>query len=204
AQSKFAIKLSGTQNGQSKNWDFINDPITDSTAYTFVTPLWAKMKIDDLLIQLRDYELNTSEAKRIINKIVYLGLKYSIITPYTSYIDEITTSTIDDNPCFEIPALPHLPKECHLEQNFPNPFNAETSINFTIFQYTNAQIALLTIYNLLGEKIMHFFIPISGPGNYQIKWDGLKENGQPIPTGVYFYQLQIGKKVWQRKLLLLK
>ncbi len=204
SKSKSGVKLSGIQNGQIKSWDFTNEPVADSTAFAFVPPLWAKMKIDDLLIQLRDYALHTAEAKRIINKIVYLGLKYGIITPYTSYIDEETATVIEDDSDFDIPVRPHLPAECRLEQNFPNPFNAETSIKFTIFQYTNAQFAHITIYDLLGKRIMSFRIPVNGVGNYQIKWDGLNEIGQPVPTGVYFYRLQIGRTVWQRKLLLLK
>lgn len=204
SQTKMEIKLTGKQDGLLKSWNFTTKPVNDTTAFPFVPKLWAKMKIDELLIQLRNYELNTLNAKKIINDIVYLGLKYSIITPYTSYIDEGTTSATENDSYFEPPALPHLPEACRLEQNFPNPFNSETSIKFTIFQHTSAQFAHIAIYNLLGEQMITFRIPISGTGNYQIKWDGLNEFGQPLPTGVYFYRLQIGTTVWQRKLLLLK
>lgn len=202
---KLDITLNGSKNNQSKSWRFDKTLEGDSIKYAFVPKLWAKMKIENLLMQLHDFELNTAEAKKIINKIVYLGLKYGIVTPYTSYIDAggITDVGADDF-YFQTPNLPLIPEECQLEQNFPNPFNSETNIKFTILRYMNVRYAQLTIYNLLGEKIINFLIPINGIGNYQSKWNGMNENGQPVPTGVYFYQLQIGKLIWQRKMLVLK
>jgi photosystem II stability/assembly factor-like uncharacterized protein len=83
-----------------------------------------------------------------------------------------------------------------LFQNYPNPFNPSTIIKFSLPQvsYTN-----LSIFNLLGEKIMELKNEIMRPGQYEVEF-----NGSGLSTGVYFYRLQAGSFTESRKMLFMK
>lgn len=79
-----------------------------------------------------------------------------------------------------------LPTDFALAQNFPNPFNPTTSIQYTLPEKSNVQ---LTIYNLKGQRIRTL---IHGPvdaGAHNLKWDACDQNGMPVAAGIYIYQL---------------
>ena len=83
-----------------------------------------------------------------------------------------------------------------LEQNFPNPFNPETSIRFSLPQ---REFASLIIYNSLGQEMA---VPISRDleaGNYNFKFDGIG-----LTSGIYFYSLKTGNFVQTKKMILIK
>jgi len=84
--------------------------------------------------------------------------------------------------------------------NFPNPFNPETTIKFnTENTEENTEIQ---IYNIKGQKIKHFSI---FNNQSSITWDGTDENNQAVSSGIYLYQLKIGRKVTAcKKCLLMK
>ena len=80
-----------------------------------------------------------------------------------------------------------LPKKFELEQNYPNPFNPETSINYAIPQ--NASVKL-TIYNILGQKILTLVDEQKLSGVYSVSWNGKNDSGAQAASGLYFYRLE--------------
>ena len=88
--------------------------------------------------------------------------------------------------------------------NFPNPFTSSTTISFSC--HKDAKNAEISIYNLKGQKIKTFSNQqISKSTNQQIVWDGTDNNGNPVSSGLYFYQMNIeGKPVSMKKMLLLR
>jgi hypothetical protein len=92
-------------------------------------------------------------------------------------------------------------EEYRLEQNFPNPFNPETSITFSI---KHAGVASLTIYNIIGQKIKTLITQHLEPATYAYKWDGTNEFGITVPTGVYLYQLRINGIIFTKKMVLIR
>ncbi|MCH8305286.1 MAG: T9SS type A sorting domain-containing protein [Candidatus Marinimicrobia bacterium] len=80
-----------------------------------------------------------------------------------------------------------LPKKFELEQNYPNPFNPETSINYAIPQ--NASVKL-TIYNILGQKILTLVDEQKLSGVYSVSWNGKNDSGAQVASGLYFYRLE--------------
>ncbi len=96
-----------------------------------------------------------------------------------------------------------LPEDFTLQQNFPNPFNPETTINFAI-EANSARRASLKIYNLLGQHVHTLVDDVLAPGEYSYTWYGRMENGTPAASGVYFYRLTIGDQAKTRKMVLLK
>ncbi len=91
-------------------------------------------------------------------------------------------------------------KDFHLYQNFPNPFNSSTYINFTISSETS-DFVTLKIYDLLGREITTLVADDMKSGNYQIQFitDDLR-----LSSGIYFFQLQVGKKSKTLPMILLR
>jgi hypothetical protein len=89
-----------------------------------------------------------------------------------------------------------IPKSIDLLQNFPNPFNPNTTISFTLPERTNV---VMTIYNDLGEKVAVLFNGEKGAGMHSIRWDAGN-----FASGVYYYELKTEKFTSTKKLLLMK
>lgn len=79
-----------------------------------------------------------------------------------------------------------VPTQYGLNQNFPNPFNLATEIEY---QLPAAEHATITIYNSLGQCIRTLISAHHEAGTYVVRWDGRNHQGQDIPSGIYFYQL---------------
>ena len=84
-------------------------------------------------------------------------------------------------------------EEHSLAQNFPNPFNTETSIQYSVARDLFSTHVTLIIYNPLGQKIMTLVDAVKEPGNYAVTWDGKESNGGEAASGVYFYRLTVGE-----------
>ena len=94
-----------------------------------------------------------------------------------------------------------IPTQYSLEQNFPNPFNPTTHIQYALPEMTRVKIV---IYNMLGQKVRTFDFGQQAPGRYTITWDGKTQNGALVSSGVYFYRLESAKFTQTKKLLLIK
>ncbi len=92
--------------------------------------------------------------------------------------------------------ISEIPKKYSLSQNYPNPFNPTTTIRFDIPEETNV---LLTITNILGERVATLVDERLKAGTHQIKFDAAK-----LASGVYFYRLRAGDYVSTKKLLFMK
>jgi len=94
------------------------------------------------------------------------------------------------------------PREFRLQQNFPNPFNASTLINYELPQ--GGEVTL-TIYNVLGQKVRIYQPGRQSAGSYSIFWDGRNQEGSLVGSGIYFYRLEVGDKFNQvRKMIFIK
>jgi len=99
-----------------------------------------------------------------------------------------------------------LPNVTKLIGNYPNPFNPETTISFSL-NTENTETAEINIFNIKGQRIKQLEISHESirEGINNVTWDGTDENEQPVASGIYFYQLNIAKKVIaSKKCLLLK
>jgi len=91
---------------------------------------------------------------------------------------------------------PGGPATFALAQNFPNPFNPSTTIQFSLPLESRVN---LTVYNLIGQRVMTLVDDIRAPGTYSVMLDG-----SPLASGVYLYRLEAGKFVSTKKLVLLR
>ena len=94
-----------------------------------------------------------------------------------------------------------LPQFYVLEQNFPNPFNPATTIQYSL---PAAGPVSLKIYGIDGQVVRHLVSQHQNAGNHQAVWDGLDESGMQTANGVYLYELRAGEYRALRKMLLIK
>ncbi|MBD3386736.1 T9SS type A sorting domain-containing protein [candidate division KSB1 bacterium] len=92
------------------------------------------------------------------------------------------------------------PKEYALEQNFPNPFNPETTIKYKVKE---AGIVNISIYNMAGQLVRTLVNRQMKPGSYDLVWNAKDNNGQHVSSGTYFYRMQANNfsKVQRMQLL---
>ncbi|MDP2982045.1 MAG: T9SS type A sorting domain-containing protein [Candidatus Latescibacter sp.] len=88
------------------------------------------------------------------------------------------------------------PSVFSLSQNFPNPFNPVTTIEFSV---PRSEFVTLRVFNTLGEEVARLVDGKVTSGSHTIAW-----NASGFASGLYFYRLEAGSKILTKKLLLLK
>ena len=89
-----------------------------------------------------------------------------------------------------------IPREFDLIQNYPNPFNPTTVIEFSLPVKSKIE---LSVYNLLGEKIVTLINEEKDAGKYQVLFNAIN-----LSSGIYFYKLQANDFIQTKKMILLK
>ncbi len=88
------------------------------------------------------------------------------------------------------------PSEFRLEQNFPNPFNPATTIQYQLPSTSNVS---LKIYDVLGNEVLTLINEKQDAGYKEVKF-----NANRYASGMYIYRLTAEKYVSTKKMLLLK
>ncbi|MFC1888054.1 hypothetical protein ACFLYK_04525 [Candidatus Cloacimonadota bacterium] len=110
-----------------------------------------------------------------------------------------------DSPEIEMPEFESI------LSNYPNPFNPSTTISFTLNTEITEELGLY-IYNIKGQKVKDLSpslfhaepVEVRGERKYSIYWNGIDDNNQPVPSGIYFYKLSSGDYSQTQKMMLLK
>ena len=89
-----------------------------------------------------------------------------------------------------------FPQRFELKQNFPNPFNLITKINYQIPKFS---FVTLKVYDVLGSEIVTLVTEEKPTGSYEIEF-----NAAGLPSGIYFYRLQAGSFIETKKMILMK
>jgi len=90
----------------------------------------------------------------------------------------------------------NIPSRFILEQNFPNPFNPTTLINW---QSPVSSHQTLTVYDVLGNEVATLVDEYKAAGSYNVEFDA-----SGLSSGIYFYKLQAGSYVETKKMILMK
>ena len=88
-----------------------------------------------------------------------------------------------------------------LKQNFPNPFNPSTSIQFTL---PASSFVTLKIFNILGKEVSTLINEERPAGNYEVEFSAKDKNGTQLESGIYLYQLKSDNFIETKKMVLLK
>lgn len=87
-----------------------------------------------------------------------------------------------------------------LMQNFPNPFNPQTTITYSL---ENSGLVELAIYNIIGAKV-NSATAVEQAGHHTFIWNGADKSGESCPSGVYIYQLRTATGFLSKKMHLLR
>jgi len=122
-----------------------------------------------------------------------IALNFSAMAAARSFTDLLPAVKVLD-------AIAEAPASFALE-NYPNPFNPATEIRYQLPEAAEVQIV---VYNLLGQKVQTLVNGRQQAGAYTVRWEGVNEQNQAVPSGMYFLRMKAGKFVADRKLMLLK
>jgi hypothetical protein len=112
------------------------------------------------------------------------------------YYQRIDETKIDDDP----------ERRLYIEQfklfsNYPNPFNASTTIHYDISQTDRVNIS---IYNTAGQRIQVLVDEIQQSGSHSVRWNSTDEYSRPLTSGLYFCRMQAGGYRHSVKLMLIR
>lgn len=110
-----------------------------------------------------------------------------IVVEYNGFIITGPTAIGDDD---------NLPTEYSLQQNFPNPFNANTTLAFKLPYQSHVN---LTVYDIQGRVVELLLNEEMMAGTHQVVW-----NASDCPSGIYLYKLETENYSETRKMILLK
>jgi hypothetical protein len=97
-----------------------------------------------------------------------------------------------------------IPNSYILMNNYPNPFNPSTNIEYTLPTAKAEYNVSLKIYNSLGQLVCVLVNTDQTAGTYKVVWDGRDSNGNKMPSGIYFYVLKAGDVKLTKKMILLR
>jgi GH18 family chitinase len=124
----------------------------------------------------------------------YDAASNNIIASVQSFSEFIIGS--DDNSLSAVASSLVSPLDFRLSQNFPNPFNPTTTIQYALPKASNVRI---TVYDLLGRCIRTLVNEMKQSGSYATLFDGSN-----LASGVYFYRLEAGSFVQTRRLCIIR
>ena len=145
----------------------------------------------------------------VSNGEVALSLVFRTTTEIENTVVEITDSqTYDSEFGFNRLALPSpvqlqtRPEAFSLANNYPNPFNPATTIQYALPQAADVE---LTVYNVVGQPVRTLAAEHQNAGRYVVEWDATNDSGHSLSSGMYFYRLQADGEFHEvKKMLLLK
>ena len=94
-----------------------------------------------------------------------------------------------------------MPLEYTLSNNYPNPFNPTTAIEYAIPVSNQVNI---DVFNALGQKVKTLVDRYVSAGTYHATWDGRDDSGNAVPSGVYYCKMISSHFNSVKKMLLLK
>ncbi len=124
----------------------------------------------------------------LIGIMYYSFSNYKLVPRKDDDFVNYTTDVSDDN---------KIPTEYSLEQNYPNPFNPSTTIQYSL---PEAGTVNINIYNILGENVKTIINnSTQTAGSYKAVF-----NASALPSGIYFYRLEVNDFVQVKKMILMK
>ena len=148
-----------------------------------------------LVYQVGYFEANNTpiriSTKHLQKNDIVVNLRYQFIGP-DNVILSAGSETMDITP---------VPSEFALHDNYPNPFNPVTTINYDLPKdaYVN-----LIIYDIMGREVANLAGKEMSAGYQTMKWNARNNAGALVSAGIYFYQIQTRDFVKTKKMVLLK
>lgn len=125
---------------------------------------------------------------------------------YTYYVSDVETNGTEtkhtelaQSVVYEIKS--QVVDRFQLKQNFPNPFNPNTTISYNLGENVNVS---LKIYNEKGEFVKELVNESQNKGSHSVDWNGTDSFGKEVSSGTYFYKIETESFTRSHKMILLK
>ena len=96
-----------------------------------------------------------------------------------------------------------IPDDYDLSQNYPNPCNPFTQIQYALAN-ERPQDTRLVIFNIMGREIRTLVNKRQSGGNYHVTWDGRDDDGNLVSSGIYYYRITSGSFSQMKKITMIK
>lgn len=140
--------------------------------------IWTKQLISEPFTRFNRIDMVNKDVSYVVG---HLGIMYKTTNGGVTYVNE--TQSI-------------IPKHYYLSNNYPNPFNPSTTIEYRIPKLSDVRI---NVFNILGEKVATLVNEHQHPGTYKVEF-----NAEGLSSGIYYYQLRAGNYSATKKMLLIK
>ncbi|MFC1785892.1 right-handed parallel beta-helix repeat-containing protein [Candidatus Neomarinimicrobiota bacterium] len=186
--------------------------LTDSGA-NFATLSWEASPIGDLAGYKIYYDTDEEDfpyrfsvdvgnvTSKKLDSFVNKGRYFFAVVAYDIDGNESWFTKADQSVYLDTEDIKSSPATSILNQNHPNPFNPSTTISYSLPEESKVTIS---IYNLLGKQITQLTSSTQHSGTRTIQWNGTDQQGNLVPAGIYFYQLQAGDFSQTKKMVLMK
>ncbi len=168
--------------GDSLRTEFLNRN-SSTNVYQFLVPSFESGKIINFSYSYKDSQGNVyNEPENGTFKFKY---GFSIVAnklPLSG--DDVTEDNVD-----------------LISQNYPNPFKDKTNIDFNVNSNLDVKIS---IYNVLGQKIIDLFNGLANEGSNTITWNGRDSRNNICSSGIYIVTIKNGSKTEAKKMVFLK
>ncbi len=131
----------------------------------------------------------------IIEPYIFFERKYHAYSGELTRIYQYSVDTYEPTSNQDIPK-PELTLSC-----YPNPFNPELTVSYSIPQDGTVEIS---VYNIKGQKVRSIQSDYRYAGNHNVVWDGRNDCGQSASSGLYFVKISYGNSELIRKAILMK
>lgn len=207
----------------SNYWENCLVPVNDGSGYPRI--VWGRHPQDDLEIEVDNYKIYRAVSSGLpppnpifipiatVGSNIYsftdydfasggpLNLQYRITAIYEDFVESVyetspTNTVLIRGSLYKDNFKKDQKIEFFLSNNYPNPFNPVTTIDYKI---VSTGLVTLIVYDMLGTEVASLVNEIKEAGNYSIKF-----NAEKLPSGIYFYQLRASDFAGTKKLILLK
>ncbi len=180
------ITLGGTAFGKQVQYQYQID-LADTLIpkYQFLPKVWAKMKIEELLVKYNTLSSSSHQADSLKQLVTEISLCFGVITPFTSFSIKVDdngggASSVNEDPSDE--------NTQHITAS-PNPFGSSVLLSFSLDKSIVGEYEI-HIYDMSGKLARKLTLYLDGRERYELLWDGKDMNGQVLPSGTYICVLQ--------------
>lgn len=140
------------------------------------------------------YDLSAYDGQSI-----YIAIRCVSNDAFVFYVDDFSIHGVGGSVSNEDPIVPVIATE--LKSNYPNPFNPETNIAFSMKE---AGAVTLEVYNVKGQLVRTLINDVKAAGNHTVVWNGKDNNGRSVSSGIYYYKMNTGKYSSTKKMIMMK
>ena len=132
----------------------------------------------------------------------YLNVNLKDGTKVTYEVEKIDKLDFSDITSLEeVKKLQHMVKSFKLAQNFPNPFNPSTTIQYDIPHNGNVVVG---VFDINGRLVKNLVNQNQQAGNHRTVWNGKNRYNVRVASGLYFYSVKFENSIYSKKMILIK